>query len=547
MDLNENQKKIYDLFNLMQKSIINFPILTCPYKSLAFNYYKIHVATLNNFLKNNLIGTLSLKVFGELFEGENNFKKYEKEKADFIYILIENIKCENKIIAQSNIDKKIGQMLKEEKCPELRKLIKILKSNANIRAELYYLLLIYLKERGFKVTDLIENLGLILNEKYPDFIFELTNIDNNDITFNELINELSATIGDKMLDNFTRIQFDKKSKKITYNGLSVEDIYNIIQSTSDKNEIKNNNANNNNSKNKKNKKKKNKQKISNDKSNTIIEINDKIIQKKEDENFNSKEYTNEIHKINNDDKQNKQNSVLENINKAEKEIALKKIKKKEESNLERKIEELNEKINNLNKKYDQIKLENEEIKQENLDHKKKIIKLEFELKIIGLRSAFKTLIDLFIYIFGCNECGNLKRKRDTLNNIFCNKNNYDKNDPNKIKNFINDIDYVIDTANIKAHFINTKNNLFDELYKNLSNYLEDDKAINTYKNIICLLKELNVEEDLKDLVVLRNRKFKIKNYEEEEKKIIEKIKNNPLIKDGKASQKLMCPYKIKVH
>ena len=107
---------------------------------------------------------MSLRLFRELFEGENNFKNYEEVKAEYIHILIESIKCDNKIIAQSNIDKKISQILNEEKRPELRKHIKILKSNANINAELYYLLFIYLKERGFKVDDLIENLVIILNE-----------------------------------------------------------------------------------------------------------------------------------------------------------------------------------------------------------------------------------------------------------------------------------------------------------------------------------------------------------------------------------------------
>ena len=40
-----------------------------------------------------------------------------------------------------------------------------------------------------------------------------------------------------MLDNFTLLKFDKKSKKINYNGLIVVHIYNIIQNTSNKDKI----------------------------------------------------------------------------------------------------------------------------------------------------------------------------------------------------------------------------------------------------------------------------------------------------------------------
>ena len=61
--------------------------------------------------------------------------------------------------------------------------------------------------------------------------------------------------------------------------------------------------------------------------------------------------------------------------------------------------------------------------------------------------------------------------------------------------------------------------------------------------IIHLLNDLKLEEDFKNLVVLRNRKFKIKNYEEIEKNIIDKIKKNPLVKDGNTSKKLMCSSK----
>ena len=562
MNENDNQKKVIDLFNKMQKAIINnYTELNYPYKCLAFKYYKIHIETLNSSLKNNLLGKMSLKVFRQLFEGENNFKNYEEEKAEYINILIDSIKSNNSIIAQSNINKIIGKIYREQKNITLRKLIIILKGKANIAAELYYLFIIYLKERGFKLADLIENLVLILKDKYPDSIFEFTNIDSNDISFNDFINKLYNAIENKMLDNYTHIKFDKKSKNIIYNEFSIDYIYNVIQSTSDKdekNKINNiNNVNNNpTNKSKKNKNKKNKKKNINDKNNknNINENSDNITQKKVKENDNG------IYKNKNDEEKNlilEENNNNNNKN-TKNEIEIKKTKEKEDDSVEKKIEQLKEELNIVNRKYEEIKHENEvirnenevirnenkeirneneEIKKKNMENTKKILKLEFELKIIGLRSALKTLIDLFIYIFDCDESGNLERKINTLNK-FCNKN---KNSI-KIKNLINDLDFVIEAANIKAHNINLKNNLFDELCENLTNYLEDEDKCNSHKNIICLLNKLNIERDFKELVIIRNNKYKMKNYDEKVRNIIKNIKNNPLIKDGNAIKNLISVY-----
>ena len=508
---------------------------------------------------------MNIKVFGQLFEGENNFKNYEEEKAEYVHILIDSIKNDNPIIEQSNINKIIGKIYREQKNPTLRKLIMILKGKAKINSELYYLLMIYLKERGFKLTDLIENLVLILNDKYPDSIFEFTNIDNNDISFNDFINKLYNAIGNKILDNYIHIAFDKKSKNITYNELSIEYIYNVIQSTSDKDEKNKNNSNNNvnnnpNNKSKKNINKKNKHKISNDKNNknNINKNIDNITQKK------GKENSNGIHK---NKSYEDNNSILENNynNNIKKEIEIKKTKEKEDDNVERKIEKLKEEINILNRKYEEIRHENEEIrykneeirheneeiKQENMENTKKILKLEFKLnpifnkskiyhtynmngniQVIDFKSAVKTLIDLFIYIFDCDESGNLEKKINTLNNF-----KYDNNNSIKIKNLINDLYHIIEASNIKGHYINLKNNLFDELCENLTSCFEIDK-FNNHKSIICLLNNLDVEKDFKELVIIRNSKNKVKNYDEKVRNIIKNIKSNPLVKDGNAIKNL---------
>ena len=61
--------------------------------------------------------------------------------------------------------------------------------------------------------------------------------------------------------------------------------------------------------------------------------------------------------------------------------------------------------------------------------------MEFNIKIIGLRIGFKSLIDLFIYIFKLEDNGNLL---DKINSIKDYMNKINNNKSKKIISFIDD-------------------------------------------------------------------------------------------------------------
>ena len=109
----------------------------------------------------------------------------------------------------------------------------------------------------------------------------------------------------------------------------------------------------------------------------------------------------------------------------------KKIQKQSESDKDKKdelIKELLEKVKNHDKEFNKLKKSFRIVyhKQKKSEDKIKkltevivnkvdlIDELQFNLKIIGLRTAYQSLIDLFIHIFGLNGDGNLISKVSNL-------------------------------------------------------------------------------------------------------------------------------------
>lgn len=373
MDTKEQKYKICKLFNKMQNLFINFDQLVFPNLYIAFDLYKIHIDTLSSYLEGNTFGKLCLSLFRELFEENNNFKEYNEEKAEYLNILINAMTSKDKMSNSMIIDKKIINILSEQKNDLLRKLIKILKCNFKIKRELYYILFVYLKVKGFLVNDLIEYLEPILKENYPESTIDFSGVIQSNISFNEFIKILDEVFRNNDMENYMILKFDIITKNIILEKKSLDEVLDIISSKSDNKAqkvninktIKSKNIKNNDMKDggnfDKNKDgyngKKTNGRVENEKSiNNIDSTKEKIKE------LNSEKNSINKNKENNDNDKIKQDKDKKDNNSSEKE-------KIYEDFINIKIEKINEewkkKFNEINKKYEEIKKENNEIKNEN--------------------------------------------------------------------------------------------------------------------------------------------------------------------------------------
>ena len=116
-------------------------------------------------------------------------------------------------------------------------------------------------------------------------------------------------------------------------------------------------------------------------------------------------------------------SIDEIVNEINADTKTKKIKnKKSPNNIKEKIEshetknKANESINSV--PINELKEKNKDLQIELLDCKQKLQEKDFYLNMIGLRIAFKTFIDIFIYMFHLDEKGNLEFKVNVISNFF---------------------------------------------------------------------------------------------------------------------------------
>ena len=90
--VNPNDEKIRNLLNELQASM---PILSrmkklqFPVPMISFKLYKNHIETILALCKNNLLCTLSWRLFQHFFEGENDFLDYTGEKESDIGLAID--------------------------------------------------------------------------------------------------------------------------------------------------------------------------------------------------------------------------------------------------------------------------------------------------------------------------------------------------------------------------------------------------------------------------------------------------------------------------
>ena len=582
MSLSAKTQKIQELFNKMQKAIVNFDSLIFPHEYTAFEIYKIHIETLMTTIEDDIRAKLLLALFRQLFEDENDFKLYTEKKAEYINLVIDKLDAkskEDKEDADNDIESEIIPLLfnakiEKEKKNLIKNFVETLNKKLKIECELYYMLLLILIESGLKLNILIEYLPQILKEKYPDSTFDFCDALKSGITFDEFIKIFVHVIVMEKNYNYATFQFSKEKKDILISHKSINDIANIILTTSNKD--------------KKKKKKKKKQ-------NT--EINEKELSKENCEenipNLNVDDNSNNISNIdtqnidilvnnNNDDnevpdeskainKEDVRKLIKETIEKLNLQFNAKINKldsenKKVNSQLVDKINKLNTENEDLKSQFNKLNTEKEDLKSQfnakiskleadnismkndngqlkthlkkmkneinklNLkimDNKKKITSMEFDIKIIGLRDAYKSFIDLLIFVMDLKIQGNIDTKIKSIMNYI--KNSKCKN-AEKINLLLADSSKILDHANDKAHFINFDESLLQQLILNLSKFSRNKG----YLNLIDVLKSLNIENELQRLIVNRIEKYK-KSKEDFKNNLMlikESIQKNPLIADG---------------
>ena len=328
-----------------------------------------------------------------MFESENNFNEFDKEKAEIINIFIDSTHSDNKLKSSISIDNKLIKILSKEKKESLRCLLKFLKRNASLDSNIYYLLIIILVLNKYEMKPFIDFLLKFLKQKYPYSEFDLW---DGKTSFEKFIENLNLSIGKTSLENYMDIKMNKENCTLIISRKSIDEISNIIMSNDEK----------------KNKK----EKVNKNKNNENIQeskLKDSYKNEEENEKVIGKEFKedqdNDIKNI--DIKENEIKELNRTIASLKKEIKTLKEKNKEYFTSKNKAENENKKLNNIitqkNKKIFDLTENLMTIKKENAD-------LKFNFKLIGLRKGYKTLIDLLLLIFEIEEKGNLKEKENAI-------------------------------------------------------------------------------------------------------------------------------------
>ena len=567
MSLSTNTKKILELFNKMQKAITNFDVLNFPHEYIAYEIYKIHIEALMIYIEDDIKAKLSLALFRQLFENANDFNEYSDKKAEYIELLIDQLNAkgtDDEEDVEIELESKIITMLFNIRNEDDKMLVKSLfiklQKKLKIKTELYYLLLILLEETGLNLHILIDYLPQILKEKYPDSIFDFSEVLETGMKFGEFTHIFLSAIDSEENYDYAIFQFNKEKKTILISHKSIDEISNIILSASS--EKKNTHK-------KKSIKEKTEKKIidketketKNDNKQKLENNNEKVSEEKAGENI---QYLNEKEKdkindtksidIHNKEKKDEiQNISMEGMRKIIKNNQISNAKNQEKiEKLENDNKKLMESIEKLMDEIEQLKDEtkqlrnnnkqmNNDIKQLNkkiqdincslsnkiMQNKKKLTLLEFDIKTIGLRDAYKPLIDLLIFIMNLDVHGNIEAKIASISKVIQNLNN--KN-VEKIKKLLKDTSDLITHANNKAYYIKFDEDIIKQLIFNLSKFSGNKE----YLSLIDILKNMKIENELELLVKNRFEKFtkSKEDFIKNQIKIKEAIQNNHLISNG---------------
>ena len=537
MSLTSNTKKIQKLFNDMQKAITNFEELVFPHEYISFDIYKIHVSTLIENIQDDVCAKLTVALFRVLFESETEFNEFTTGKADYISLLIDKFRAKSKDDideANDEIESKIITILFNIKSAEkknlMKELISKLKKKLEIRCEMYYALLVLLVESDFKLQILTDYLPDILKEKYPDSTFDFSKALNSGIKFDEFIRLFLKLIDREKDFNYSILRFNSEKKEFSIEHKSLDEIADIILTSTSTTKSKKKSVIEGKKANKK----------------SAIEKDDNG-QKSNIPNNNNEKKESEISKENCEDK---------NTDKSEdREEQLKKIIIQNQAinmRLERTIEEL--KKDNSQLRTDIRRIENNVKKLQNdnknlttklnknimetnnkiMKNQKKIASLEFDIKIIGLRDAYKSFIDLLIMLMNLKPYGNIEEKISIISNSI----KYSKNkNAEKIRALLSDSKDILFQSNKKAHFINFDEDLIKQLLFNLSKFSGNKE----YLSLIDTLKGLKIENALQKLIENRLEKYQKskEDFINNQNLIQESIQANPLLANGKGFSTLM--------
>ena len=551
-------EKIRILYNRL-KDVIDedMPKLEFTNVYIKFELYKSNFDSLFLINKYNTLFKLSLCLFRDLFEKDEYFTEYTEEKERFITNIIEFITTKK----TTNLILEIAKLTTLNK--SLAFLNNLFSIDMKVNIEYVYLLLLHCKIKGFSTENFFEFLIPKLNESYSDADIELENIYKSKLNVSQIIskfNKIFKANKDFFNGNF-RLKWDNDTNEFIFTAQSNEDIIESIKSMEKERKSKKENKKDTklsqdiNKKIKKNDKNElpNKEKDDENK-NRNYEKNNKRQIKEKNENI-TKENTKEKNDSNSSDLKNKIKSMEETISKLitkvedlEKKDELKNkqiadLEKKDElknekiADLEKKDELKNEKIADLQNKtkklsntVNQLKNNNKEISHKLTENNTKINDLNFLLKMISLRTLYKTFGDIFIYIFGLNEKELPEKKFDIINNYLNNRNN---ENVRELKMLLNDIKELLMAGNYEVHFINFNEDLLTQLLDIVLKYNSKDLKNNQkYQNISKYLMNTNIGNYLNKLVGLRYKKYSTekKEFNALESDIINNIKKDNELK-----------------
>ena len=499
----DNSEKIKNLYNKLVNSMSNIKELAFTNKYITFNLYKAHCEILSLTVKQNILFKFSLLIFRELFEDKQNFKQFNYEKERIINSLLDIIK-EN--VSDNQLNSMISAIifLNQNNFESLGDFKLTLINKLHIKLEFVYLIFCYMNVKGFNLNNLNEILVPILNIIFRDSIVNFEDALKSGISLDKFLEKFVNLWSVEREFNYVNIKWNDKKNDFSFSTRTVDEIAQIIEeANSNKNRCKN--------------MKKNVQTMKiNDKDKNKIEK--KNITKKNEEKFENKD-KNESKIINESCINPKENLIDKN-------------------DLKKQIEEMEKKYDGKFKEYEirlkqyeiELKDTNEyinDISQVLTEKSLKIEELEFNLKLIGCRTAYKSFIDLFIYLFKLKDTKNLERNKDSIETFL---NNYKNEKTNKIISFIKDTYYLINDANNAAHFIDLTKNLTTQILDDIAKYTNHYEYLEIQK----ILENFKIESKFKSLVKLRTEKYKmpLETFKAKEDDIISKIRNNDSNKFG---------------
>ena len=453
-------------------------------------------------------------IFRELFEDKQNFKQFNYEKERITNSILDII---NEKVTENQLNSMISAIIfvNQNNFESLGDFKLVLINKLHIKLEFIYLILCYMNVKGFNLNNLNEILVPILRKIFNDSIVDFDGALKSGINLDTFLEKFVSVWSVERDFNYVNFQWNAKKNDFSFSSRTVDEITQIIENVnSNKNKCKNT--------------KKNVQKMQiNDKT------NDKDTNKPEKKNRTKNNEENEfLNSGDNKDKNESQIKFNESCNDFKGSLNDKNDWKKKMEEMEKKYDKKFKEYENRLKQYEnrlkqyEIELDDtneyiKDISQVLTEKSLKIEELEFNLKLIGCRTAYKSFIDLFIYLFQLKDTKNLERNKDNIE-AFLNKFKNEKT--NNIISLIKDTYYLISDANNVAHFIDFKKNLTTQILDDIAKYTNHYE----YLEIQQILDNFKIEGKFKSLVRLRTEKYKmpIETFKSKEEDIISKIRNN---------------------